>query len=81
MQNTTQTTIYTDQKNTVALPILLNQKSLAEYVGKSQAWCERARWAGQGPKFIKLGRHVRYRAEDVLAWINENEHTSTSDEV
>lgn len=56
----------------VSLPRLLTQKELAEYLNKSTAWCERARWAGEGPRFIKLGRHVRYRADDVLAWIEES---------
>ncbi len=30
-----------------------------------------ARWAveGKGPKFIKLGGAVRYRRDDVLAWL------------
>lgn len=63
----------------VSLPRLLNQRDLAKYIGKSTAWCERARWAGDGPKFVKLGRNVRYRADDVLQWIEENAHTSTSD--
>ena len=63
------------------LPNLMTQRDLAAYLAKSTAWCERARWAGQGPKFIKLGRNVRYRAEDVLDWINDNVHTSTSDNV
>ncbi len=64
-----------------ALPRLMDQRELAAYVGKSTAWCERARWAGEGPRFIKLGRHVRYRADDVLAWIEANAKQSTSDEV
>lgn len=62
------------------MPKLWDQKALASYLGKSTAWCERARWAGEGPRFIKLGRHVRYRAEDVLAWIEENARTSTTEE-
>jgi len=64
----------------VNLPALLDQKLLAWYLGKSTAWCERARWAGEGPRFIKLGRHVRYRADDVLAWIEKNAHTSTTED-
>lgn len=56
----------------VTLPRLMSQRDLAAYLGKSTAWCERARWAGEGPRFVKLGRHVRYRADDVLAWIEEN---------
>lgn len=67
-----------ENKNNVTLPRLLTQKDLAAYLGKSTAWCERARWAGEGPRFIKLGRHVRYRADDVLAWIEENAKQSTS---
>ena len=59
----------------VTMPQLWDQKTLAAYLGKSTAWCERARWAGNGPRFIKLGRHVRYRADDVLAWIEENART------
>lgn len=66
-------------ETTVALPKLMNQRDLAAYLGKSTAWCERARWAGEGPRFIKLGRHVRYRADDVLAWIEDNVRTSTSE--
>lgn len=67
------------EESLVSLPRLLNQRELAEYLGKSTAWCERARWAGEGPRFIKLGRHVRYRADDVAAWIEENALTSTSE--
>lgn len=63
----------------VQLPRLMDQKTLADYLGKTTAWCERARWAGDGPKFVKLGRHVRYRAQDVEEWINQNIRTSTSD--
>jgi predicted DNA-binding transcriptional regulator AlpA len=57
----------------------MNQRDLAQYIGKSTAWCERARWAGEGPRFIKLGRHVRYRADDVMAWFEANTRTSTSE--
>lgn len=85
MQNTTTlqaaqysgTTLPAD--HTVTLPQLWNQKTLAAYLGKSTAWCERARWCGEGPRFIKLGRHVRYRADDVLAWIEENARTSSGE--
>ena len=40
-----------------------------------QAW----RVQGRGPKFRKLGRAVRYRMEDVQAFVNENVHQSTSE--
>lgn len=63
-----------------ALPRLMTQRDLAAYLGKSTAWTERARWTGDGPRFVKLGRHVRYRADDVLAWIDANSRTSTTEE-
>lgn len=70
----------TQTQQLTALPTLMTQRDLAAYLGKSTAWAERARWAGNGPKFIKLGRHVRYRASDVLDWIEENARTSTTAE-
>jgi predicted DNA-binding transcriptional regulator AlpA len=85
MQNTTY--LQTAQHNggtlpashTVTMPQLWDQKVLAAYLGKSTAWCERARWAGDGPRFVKLGRHVRYRADDVLAWIEDSARTCSGE--
>jgi len=85
MQNTT--SLQAAQSNggtlpashTVTLPQLWDQKVLAAYLGKSTAWCERARWAGDGPRFVKLGRHVRYRADDVLAWIEDSARTCSGE--
>jgi predicted DNA-binding transcriptional regulator AlpA len=62
-----------NHSTTVSVPRLWTQKDLAAYLSKSTKWCERARWEGTGPKFVKLGRHVRYRVSDVLAWIEEQE--------
>lgn len=67
------------EPQTAVLPRLMDQRDLAHYLGKSVAWCERARWAGEGPRYIKLGRHVRYRADDVIAWIEENARESTTE--
>jgi excisionase family DNA binding protein len=32
---------------------------------------EQWRSQGRGPKYIKVGRHVRYRWADVNAWLDE----------
>ena len=63
--------------STVVMPRLWDQKQLAAYLGNKEGWAERARWEGKGPVFIKLGRHVRYKAEDVFDWIEENARTCT----
>lgn len=64
---------------TVPLPRLLTQRDLCEWLGKSNAWAERGRLEGYGPNYIKVGRSVRYRAEDVLLWLEGNRRRSTSD--
>ena len=40
-----------------------------------QAW----RVRGCGPKFVKVGRSVRYQSEEVQEFVNENVHQSTSE--
>ncbi len=40
-----------------------------------QAW----RVRGGGPMFVKVGRSVRYRLEDLETFVNENVHQSTSE--
>ena len=53
------------------LPELATRTQVAEYTRLSYATL--ARWAGEGkgPRVTKLGAAVRYRREDVLAWIAE----------
>ncbi len=52
------------------LPKLLTTDEAAEYFQLSHGWFERHRWAGTGPRYLKIGRAVRYRAEDLLAYID-----------
>ena len=52
------------------IPQLMDQKRVAEILGKSAAWCARARSQGDGPAFRKIGRHVRYELSDVLEWLD-----------
>lgn len=62
------------------VPQLLKQSEVSEIIRKSEAWLERARWSGiGGPAFIKIGRSVRYSLQDVLTWLDQQPHgTSTS---
>lgn len=39
----------------------------------------RWRWAGCGPRFIKIGGRVRYAESDIQAFIEARVRTSTSD--
>ncbi len=63
-----------------ALPKLLNQKQVAEILGKSTAWLERMRWKGGGPPFRKFGRHVRYSLDDLMQWIESKPKLTSTTE-
>jgi predicted DNA-binding transcriptional regulator AlpA len=54
---------------TSQLPTLLNEFDVARVTGLSVASIRRWRLFKQGPKYLKLGSAVRYRAEDVRAWL------------
>lgn len=51
---------------------LLNEHDLACLTGLSLGTLRRWRLLGQGPRYTKLGASVRYREEDVLAFIEQN---------
>ena len=49
---------------------LLTQKEVKEITGLADSTLEQWRLKGKGPKFIRLGRLVRYRLSDVNAYIS-----------
>ena len=60
----------------------LTTPEIAKILRKSVAWAERARWAGDGPPFKKIGRTVLYPENELIAWIEKHAlKTSTSAEV
>jgi predicted DNA-binding transcriptional regulator AlpA len=60
---------------------LYTQEQLVPVFQKSTSWFERARWAGEGPKYRKIGRSVRYLGADVLEWLDAQTRGSTSEGV
>ena len=58
---------------------LLTTEQAAWLLGISRKTLERMRVEGRGPKFVKIGRCVRYRQHDLLTWISTNTHQSTSE--
>ena len=55
----------------------LNQTELAARWKISPRTLERWRWAGEGPRYLKLGGRVIYRSSDIEAF--EREVQSASD--
>lgn len=50
---------------------LLSPQQLAELLSIPLATVYRWRSRGDGPMAMKLGRHVRYRMNDVVQWLDE----------
>ena len=50
---------------------LLSVRELAEYLGVPVATLYTWRYRDAGPPGIKVGRHLRYRRNDVEAWIRQ----------
>ncbi len=51
------------------LEALLNEHDVARITGLSVASVRRWRLLKQGPRYLKVGAAVRYRAEDICAWL------------
>lgn len=59
---------------------LMDTSMTAKYLGCSKSWLEKARVSGIPKiKYIKLGKKVVYRLEDLNAFLDEQCRTSTSE--
>jgi hypothetical protein len=59
---------------------LFDQKTAAKLLGLSVRTLERHRVAGTGPRYVRLGRLVRYRQQDLADFVDRNVRTSTSED-
>ena len=51
----------------------------AALLGLSPSTLEKLRVSGSGPQYLKLGRAVRYRLDDLARWADERVVRSTSE--
>ena len=58
---------------------LLTTKEAAAYLRLSHRTLERYRVTGEGPRYLKMGRLVFYRREDLDHWLETRSRRSTSD--
>ena len=52
---------------------LFTDVDVARYCGVAPVTLRRWRLEGRGPRFVRLGRSVKYRLEDVEAWLKSRE--------
>ena len=53
---------------------LVDTNEAARILGTTQAAVTQMRVRNVGPRFVKLGRSVRYRPQDLRDWIEEHVH-------
>ncbi len=59
--------------------VLVNETAAAMILALSVKTLRRWRWAGKGPRFVKVGAAVRYDPADLTAFIEAGRRNSTSD--
>ena len=57
----------------------LIQQEAAAYLRLSPRTLERHRVAGSGPRFVKAGKRVLYRVDDIDAWVAARTFASTAE--
>ncbi len=65
--------------DTIAPPAVVHETEAAHVLGLSVKTLRRWRWAGKGPRFVKVGAAVRYDPADLTAFIEAGRRSSTSD--
>lgn len=58
-------------KRTIEAPELWKPEQAAEYLHTTANSLRQMRSRNQGPRYLKAGHRVLYRAEDVLNWLEE----------
>jgi predicted DNA-binding transcriptional regulator AlpA len=58
---------------------LLNEHDVAAVLNMKVGTLRRWRWAGRGPRFVKVGAAVRYDPADINSYIEGGRRRSTSD--
>lgn len=60
------------------IPKLLTSQQTADLLTIREGTLRIWRLQGKGPRFRRIGQQVRYDEADVVAWINAQTYTSTS---
>lgn len=61
-------------------PLLLTETEAAKLIGFSIRTIQKWRMVGRGPQHVRVSsRAIRYRREDIDAWIESSLRSSTSD--
>jgi predicted DNA-binding transcriptional regulator AlpA len=51
---------------------LIDERDLARMIGWSMSTIRRHRANGDCPRYLRIGKHIRYVGEDVVRWLENN---------
>lgn len=54
------------------LPPLMTTAEVADYIRASKESLNQDRYLGRGMPYVRIGRKIRYRREDVLKYLDAN---------
>jgi hypothetical protein len=58
---------------------LYSPKITADLLNMSTSWLAKARLRGDGPRYVKLGRSVKYQGLDLIEYLKSKKRHSTSE--
>ena len=67
-----------DNPSASTQPTVLNEHEAATYIHMSTSYLRKQRWKGtqpdraSGPPYIRIGRSIRYRRQDLDDWMERN---------
>ena len=64
--------MYATSKKPIDLDVLLSEVWAADLLGLSSRTLQAWRGKNTGPAFVRVGRAVRYRRRDLIAWMDAN---------
>ena len=68
------------QGNPGTQPRYLRVTDAAHYCASSKSTFDKLRVTGGGAPFLRIGKRVIYRTDDLDAWMNQRRFTSTSEQ-
>jgi hypothetical protein len=66
-------------KSATDVPVLHDVRATARILNLAPITLYKWRAAGKGPKFVRVGRHIGYLADDINAFLIEHRRASSSD--
>lgn len=66
--------------NRTQLPELLMEAQVARLLSFSARTLQAWRLNGSGPPYLRVGRAIRYRRQDLIVWIEQNTVSSSTED-